>query len=499
MSPGCVIGSAGASGMVSAVSSSMGARSSVLSVSGAMLVARRMGGWRRWFAPLRGPASSRIHTGIARAAVAGLILSSATALWMAASTFDLLPDGAAPPTFPTEVSGSTGVSLAAMEPLSVIPVTELRELSFPYPGDATDAFTLKSDRGTGYLDQGTGELLAWAELTMWERISETIYMLHTGQGAASLGLVLGVMALGVPAMGVSGLVLWFAGRRSRPRLRGNHPAKGAGTILLVGSEGGSTWGFAATLQHTLTAAGQHVHVAPMSGFELARYPQAERFVILAATWGEGQAPATANGFIDRLAALDSAPRAPLAVLGFGDRSFPAFCAFADEVARLAAAKGWAQLMPFDTVDRQSPQDFARWGRALGAALGIELALEHVPTPPVTERLTLISRRDYGAEVQAPTTILRFALPEATFLQRVIARGLAGFKPAISSAFCPRVRTCRASTRWRPDGATDSSRSWCASIPAASARVSFWHWSPIRRSAPSSGTIRLSMPQQDARR
>src|SRR5690606_3142600 len=74
----------------------------ILSVSGAMLVARRMGGWRRWFAPLRGPASSRIHTGIARVAVAGLVLSSATALWMAASTFDLLPDGAAPPTFPTE-------------------------------------------------------------------------------------------------------------------------------------------------------------------------------------------------------------------------------------------------------------------------------------------------------------------------------------------------------------------------------------------------------------
>ena len=399
----------------------------ILSVSGAMLVARRMGGWRRWFAPLRGPASSRIHTGIARVAVAGLVLSSATALWMAASTFDLLPDGAAPPTFPTEVSGSTGVSLAAMEPLSVIAVTELRELSFPYPGDATDAFTLKTDRGTGYLDQGTGELLAWAELTMWEQISETIYMLHTGQGAASLGLVLGVLALGVPAMGVSGLVLWFAGRRSRPRLRGNHPANGAATILLVGSEGGSTWGFAATLQHALTTAGQHVHVAPMSGFEPARYPQAERFVILAATWGEGQAPATAKGFIERLAALESVPEAPLAVLGFGDRSFPAFCAFADEVGSRAAAKGWAQLMPFDTVDRQSPQDFARWGRALGAALGIELTLEHVPTPPVTGRLTLISRRDYGAEVQAPTTILRFALPEATFLQRLTGRGFGRFQ------------------------------------------------------------------------
>lgn len=398
-----------------------------LSVSGAMLVARRMGGWRRWFAPLRGPTSSRIHTGIARVAVAGLVLSSTTALWMVASTFNLLPDGAALPAFPSEASGSTGASLATMEPLSVNAATELRVLSFPFPGDATDIFTLKTDRGTGYLDQGTGELLAWTELTIWERISETIYMLHTGEGAATLGLALGVMALGVPAMGVSGLVLWFAGRRSRPRLSGNHSAKGAGTIVQVGSEGGSTWSFAATLQQALSTAGQHVHVAPMSDFALARYPQAEQFVILAATWGEGQAPATAKGFMERLAALESVPEAPLAVLGFGDRSFPAFCAFADDVARLAAAKGWAQLIPVDTVDRQSPQDFARWGHALGAALGMELVLEHVPAPPVTERLILVSCRNYGIDVQAPTAILRFSLPERTLLQRLTGRGIGGFQ------------------------------------------------------------------------
>ena len=399
----------------------------VLSLSGAVLVSRRMGSWRRWFAPLRGPLSSRVHTGIARVAVIGLTLSSATALWMAASTFDLLPDHSAPPAFPAEVSGRTGAALATMKPLAALPVSELRELSFPYPGDATDAFLLKTDRGTFYLDQGTGELLAWVGLTGWERVSETVYMLHTGQGAATIGLVLGVMALGAPAMGATGLALFIAGLRARPRIRGNRPAKRAGTILLVGSEGGSTWGFAATLHKALTAVGQHVHVAPMSAFDPARYPRAERFIVLAATWGEGQAPTTARGFIDRIAALKSVPDAPLAVLGFGDRSFPAFCAFADEVARLAATKAWAELMPFDTVDRQSPQDFARWGRALGLALGIELVLEHLPVPPLTERLTLISRRDYGAQVQAPTAILRFSLPRMSFMQRLTGRGFARFR------------------------------------------------------------------------
>ncbi|MCB8836296.1 PepSY domain-containing protein [Aurantimonas sp. VKM B-3413] len=398
----------------------------VLAFSGAALVARRTGGWRRWFSRLRGPLAGRLHVEIARIAVIGLVLSSTTALWMTASTFELLPNGGAMPAFPAEVSGRTGLALDRMPVLGQTPVGELRELSFPYPGDETDVFTLKTDQGTGYLDQGNGALLTWADLTGWEHVSETIYMLHTGQGAATLGLVLGLMALGVPVMGATGVLVWLAGRRGRPRIRGNQRAGYAETILLVGSECGSTWGFAATLHAALTAVGQSVHVGPMSAFAPERYSRAERIILLASTYGDGAAPASAKGFLDRLGAADRAPDIPLAVLGFGDRSFPAYCAFAKAVARAAMSKGWPELMPFDTIDRQSPQDFARWGRALGEALGIDIELSHRPVLPKTETLTLVTRRDYGAEVQAPTAILRFALPRLSLWQRLTGCGFARF-------------------------------------------------------------------------
>jgi sulfite reductase (NADPH) flavoprotein alpha-component len=399
----------------------------VLSLSGAALVARRVGGWRHWFAPLRGPLAGRLHVEIARIALAGLLLSSATALWMSASTFDLLPDGAVAPALPAEVSGETGIAIDRLAVLGTTPAAELRELSFPYPGDATDVFTLKTDRGTGYLDQGTGVLLGWAEPTAWQRASETIYMLHTGRGAAVLGLALGVMALGVPVMGATGVLIWLAGRRGRPRIRGNQPAARAETILLVGSEGGSTWGFAATLHAALTRAGQCVHVAPMSAFAPERYGRAERIIVLAATYGDGDAPASAKGFLDRLAALERAPAAPLAIIGFGDRSFPGYCAFAKAVAAAAEAKGWATCLPLETIDRQSAQDFTRWGHGLGKALGIELELAHQHVIPATVPLTLVSRRDYGAEVQAPTAILRFALPPTSLWERLTASGFARFE------------------------------------------------------------------------
>jgi sulfite reductase (NADPH) flavoprotein alpha-component len=399
----------------------------VLALSGAALVARRTGGWRRWFARLRGPLAGRLHVELARVAVLGLALSAATALWMTASTFDFLPDGATRPADPAAVSGQMGFPVEEMAALQDVPVSGLRKLSFPYAGDAQDVFSLSTDVGTGLIDQGTGKLLSWADLTPWQRVSETIYMLHTGQGAAVLGLILGLIALSVPVMGATGALIWVGGRRGRPRLRDNAPAGRAQTVILVGSEGGSTWGFAATLARALRDAGQAVHVAPMSALDPARHPRAERFLILAATYGEGDAPASASGFLDRLARITTTPAAPLAVLGFGDRSFPAFCAFADEVEAAARAMGWPSLLPIDTVDRQSPQDFARWGRALAQAIGVTLELDHQPAHPETHGLTLISRRDYGAEVQAPTAILRFALPKATLRARLTGRGLAGFQ------------------------------------------------------------------------
>lgn len=399
----------------------------VLSVSGLLLVRRRTGGWRRFFAPLKGPLSGRVHVEIARVAVIGFSLSSLTALWMTAGIFGLLPQGPDTPPFPTAVSGSIGVAPESIGALQITPVERLRDLTFPVAGDATDVFTLQTDTGTGYIDQGTGDLLAWQGMDAWSRASETIYMLHTGKGAPLLGLVLGLIALTIPLMGVTGALVWARGRRLRPRIRGNVAARQAETVLLVGSEGGSTWGAAATLHKALTAQGQMVHTAPMSGFAPARYVNADRIIVLAATYGDGDAPASARGFMQKLAALDEAPRAPLAVLGFGDRSFPDYCAFARRVEALAREKGWAELLPFDAVDRQSPQDIARWGRALGGALGIALELNHQPAPPRSAMLTLVARRDYGAEVQSPSAILRFALPKTSLWHRLLGRGFGGFK------------------------------------------------------------------------
>src|SRR5690606_9184982 len=139
-------------------------------------------------------------------------------------------------------------------------------------------------------------------------------------------------------------------RRSLPHIGNNSPAATADTILLVGSEGGSTWEFAKTLHAALRQAGHKVHAAPMNALAPA-FPKAARMLILTATYGDGTAPTSAGAFLARLAQHKT--KLPVAVLGFGDRSFPKFCRFADEVAAALAAKGWPALLETDRIDRQS--------------------------------------------------------------------------------------------------------------------------------------------------
>jgi len=83
-------------------------------------------------------------------------LASATALFMALNTFEILPLAFPSPVFPDHVSL---------------------------------------------------EMLAWQPLGPWQQAFEFIYMLHTKQGAWGLGLAIGLMAMGVPIMAATGVFM----------------------------------------------------------------------------------------------------------------------------------------------------------------------------------------------------------------------------------------------------------------------------------------------------
>ncbi|KQX38028.1 nitric oxide synthase [Devosia sp. Root436] len=384
----------------------------VLSISGGLLLVTRLGGWPKVLGVAKGSFKQRLHVDIGRIALLALLLSGLTGAYMSLVSIGLVStgqDGFIP--FPTTVDGGTPAPVSTLAALQALPLAQLRELVFPAQGDPTDVFTITTNAGQGFVDQASGAMLGFVPNSVGQTVYEAFYTLHTGQGIAWLGLMLGLAALTVPVMSVSGALIWWSRRRNQPRLKHNVAGGAADTIILVGSEGNSTWGFAKVLHDALTLAGHRVHTAPMNS--LARhYGKARRMFVLTATYGDGAAPQSASRFLSRLERFQPTPDLAFAVLGFGDRSFPHFCQFADDVGAALLATGMDQLQPWAAIDRQSSQSFAQWGVETGMRLGAPLHLVHTPSLPRTTRLELVDRDDYGIEVQAPTSVLRFAMPGA---------------------------------------------------------------------------------------
>ncbi|HQS00128.1 MULTISPECIES: PepSY domain-containing protein [unclassified Polaromonas] len=393
-------------------------------VSALVLLLRRMGGWRRLAARVRGSLAQRIHVVAGRVVLAVLFLTSLTALTMSASTLGLVAlDTRTEPEVLSVVAGKPALPGAQLATLQGLVVRDLHKLNFPGITDPEDTWKVATVQGQGWIDRYSGQMLAWQDATFAQRVYDLAVVLHTGEAAWPWAVVLGLVGASVLLFWLSGVVIWWQARRQAPHITGNTPLAQADVLIFVASEGGSTWGFAQTLQDALSQGGHRVHTSALENF---RTTAATRQVfVLAATYGEGQAPAHASHALEHIARL-SASAVPVTVLGFGDRQFPAFCAFAEALDQTLRAQGWPALLPLECIHQQSGQQFARWGVALAQALGEPLVLAHVPRVPPTATLTLIARQDYPGATGQATAILRFAWPAQGSGARLRGHGLARF-------------------------------------------------------------------------
>lgn len=415
-----LLGDAGRWG-AAAVALTMG----LLCISAWLLLLRRMGGWRRLAGRVRGSLAQRIHVVTGRVVLAILCLSSITALTMSASTLGLVElDTRTEPEVLSVVTGQPDMPGAQLAALQSIPAKDLRKLNMPYATDPQDTWQVVTAQGQGWIDRYSGQMLGWQDATLAQRVYDLALVLHTGETAWLWAVILGLAGASVLLFWWSGIVIWWQARRLAPHITGNAPLALADVLIFVASEGGSTWGFAQTLQDALRQRGHRVHTSALEHFQVT--PATRQVLVLAATYGEGQAPAHARHALERITQQPNASAVPVTVLGFGDRQFPAFCAFAKALDQTLRAQGWPALLPIECIHQQSGQQFARWGASLGQALGESLVLEHVPRVPPTTALTLIARQDYCAVSGQATAILRFAWPEQTLGARLRGQGLARF-------------------------------------------------------------------------
>ncbi len=235
------------------------------------------------------------------------------------------------------------------------------------------------DRMTDELrfDAATGALLKaerYAQRGPGATIAANFYALHTGAFFGLAGrILLFASSLATPLFAVTGLLLYFARRRSKRALA----AVSAATIPSTGTIGrdmlvvhASQTGNAERIARLSAAAFPGATVRALATLDAETLRAADRALFVVATYGEGDAPDRARKFeattmatpID-LGALD------YAVLALGDREYPDFCAFGHRVDAWLHASGGRRL--FDRVDLDGADIDAErhWQQQLSAIAG----------------------------------------------------------------------------------------------------------------------------------
>lgn len=134
------------------------------------------------------------------------------------------------------------------------------------------------------------------------------------------------------------------------------------------SQGGQARDIAERSAAQLTQAGLPAHALPLEAVDLQQPPA--RLLLVASTYGEGEAPEHVARFARRL----EQPGLDLhgleyALLGLGDRQYATFCAFAQRLDQALRARGANSLFDRLEADALDPAVLRRWQQQLSRLTG----------------------------------------------------------------------------------------------------------------------------------
>jgi len=157
------------------------------------------------------------------------------------------------------------------------------------------------------------------------------------------------------------------------------PAKRAPLTILFATESGNAEALAAQARKAAAKLGFAPKVVDMADFTPDQAAAAENLLIVASTWGEGDAPQRAVDFYDALMA-DDAPRfekTRFAVLALGDRAYARFCEIGRMIDERLAALGGARIADRIECDLDFETPASGWLDATLERLNAEVGTKEV--------------------------------------------------------------------------------------------------------------------------
>ncbi len=381
----------------------------LVALSGIGLVVQRQKGFKRFFALIEKTSFAQYyHTVFGRLSLIFILAIAVTGTYLSVSRFVIKPARAVAKVDDSNIKEDPRIALKDFPVFRQTMLSDVQTIHFPFSDFPEDYFTLRLKDREVCVNQFTGGILAQQVYPKSYTLASFSLRWHTGRSNVAWAIVLAVTSGYILFFIYSGL--WISWKRTRNRSRNRFKPEDCKTILLVGSENGSTYRFAISVYKQLLQQGEKVYLADLDTY--GSYPDAEQLVVMTSTYGEGDPPSNAKKFLKLLDKNPQRQKIRFSVLGFGSRSYPHFCRFAKDVEEGLCRQSWAiPLMDLATVDEKSPQDFSNWlsvytkltGKHL--RLSKELLSTHLNKPV---RITVTEKTETG--------------PDNTFLVRMKTKG-----------------------------------------------------------------------------
>ena len=334
----------------------------LITVSGTMLIIQRQRGLKRFFTRIvRDNFAQYYHVTLGRLSLIPIFIIALSGTYLSLDRFGLIKSEKMSLRIDLDaIRSAPQRKLIDFTVFQNIRLADVQSLEFPFSEDPEEYYTLKLKDRELTVNQITGDILSENRYPTAVLLANLSLNLHTGRTSGIWAIILAIASGNILFFIWSGFAITL--KRRANRVKNRYSANDSRFIILVGSENGSTFRFAHSVQEQLLKQGEKVYLTELNNY--TAFPKAEHLIVLTATYGLGDAPTNARRFATLLEQHPQAQPVRYSVVGFGSRSYPDFCQFAFEVNQLLHHQPWAvPLVDIHTINDRSPEEFSLWAEA----------------------------------------------------------------------------------------------------------------------------------------
>lgn len=331
----------------------------LIAISGTILLIKRQNGIKNLFSKINNDSLAQyFHALTGRLMLIPVLTIALTGTYLFLLRFEVIPSKKTKPIEYTENIKLQKIPLTEFTVFKEIKLADVTKIEFPFmEDDPEEFFILKLKNRELTVNQVTGQVIKETKYPVTQIIEKFSFDLHTGQIHFIWAIILAIASLNILLFIYSGFAITL--KRTKTKVKNKFKAKECEFILLVGSENGSTLGFANQIHIQLQTNGKKSYLTTMNNF--SDFPNAKQLVVFTSTYGLGEAPTNASKFEKLIKQFPQSQKMMYSVVGFGSKSYPDFCEYAKQVDELLSKQSWTEkATELYTVNDKSAEEFTNW-------------------------------------------------------------------------------------------------------------------------------------------